>query len=62
MAPIWQLYDEESCSVPFPQPHQWEAAAFQWVFRSDDSDQPGFSMFLRSLSTWLRASAPHRAA
>ena len=56
MAPIWQLNDEESDPSPLPQPHQRERTANQGVFRAHDPDQLNFSVFLRSLSTWLRAA------
>jgi len=60
MAPIWQLNDEESDPSPLPQPHQRERTANQGVFRAHDPDQLNFSVFLRSLSTWLRARAAAR--
>ena len=56
MAPIWQLNDEESDTSPLPHAHQRERPTDQWVLSPGDPDQLNVSMFLRSLSTWLRAA------
>lgn len=38
MAPVWQLYDEESPPKPLPKPHQRKATTPQRMVRSRDLD------------------------